>query len=65
MRVSWYQEKKIVTVFQMDEYINIWIFKEDINNQTNYYEVYSCLKNVVYYGIVKHLNIYQDDFKVG
>ena len=26
------------------------IFKEDISNQTNYYEVYSCLKNVMNFG---------------
>ena len=34
----------------MVEYINNWIFKEDISNQTKYYEVYSCLKNVINIG---------------
>ena len=34
----------------MVEYINNGIFKEDISNQTNYNEVYSCLKNVMNFG---------------
>ena len=34
----------------MVEYINNGIFKEDISNQTNYYEVYSCLKSVMNFG---------------
>ena len=34
----------------MAEYINNGILKEDISNQTNYYEVYSCLKNVINFG---------------
>ena len=43
-------KRRCVTVCQMVEYINNGIFKEDISNQTNYYEVYSCLKNVVNFG---------------
>ena len=31
-------------------YINNGIIKEDISNQTNYYEIYSCLKNVINFG---------------
>ena len=27
-----------------------WNFNEDIINQANYYEVYSCLKNVINFG---------------
>ena len=43
-------KRRCVTVCQMVEYINNGIFKEDISNQTNYYEVYSCLKNVMNFG---------------
>ena len=43
-------KRRWVTVCQMVEYINNGIFKEDISNQTNYYEVYSCLKNVMNFG---------------
>ena len=43
-------KRRCVTVCQMVEYINNWIFKEDISNQTNYYEVYSCLKSVMNFG---------------
>ena len=42
--------KKLVTVCQIVEYINNEIFKEDIGNQTYYYEVYSCLKDVMNFG---------------
>ena len=34
----------------MVEYINNGILKEDISNQTNYNEVYSCPKNVTNFG---------------
>ena len=43
-------KRRCVTVCQMVEYINNGIFKEDTSNQTNYYEVYSCLKNVMNFG---------------
>ena len=43
-------KRRCVTVCQMVEYINNGIFKENISNQTNYYEVYSCLKNVMNFG---------------
>ena len=43
-------KRRSATVCQMIEYINNAIFKEDINNQANYYEVYSCLKNVMKLG---------------
>ena len=43
-------KRRCVTVCQMVEYINNGIFKEDISNQTNYYEVYSCLKNAMNFG---------------
>ena len=43
-------KRSCVTVCQMVEFINNGIFKEDISNQTNYYEVYSCLKNVMKFG---------------
>ena len=43
-------KRRCVTVCQMVEYINNGIFKEDISNQTNYYEVYSCLKYVMNFG---------------
>ena len=39
-----------VTVFQIIEYINKGMFNEEISNQTNYYEAYSCLKNVLKFG---------------
>ena len=40
-------KRRWVTVCQMVEYIDNGMFKKDIGNQTNYYEVYSCLKNVM------------------
>ena len=43
-------KRRCVTVCQMVEYINNGIFKVDIDNQTSYYEVYSCLKNVMNFG---------------
>ena len=45
-----FNKRRCVTVCQMVEYINNGIFKEDISNQTNYNEVYSCLKNVTNFG---------------
>ena len=37
--------RRCVTVLQMVEHINNGIFKNNIDNKTNYYEVYSWLKN--------------------
>ena len=43
-------KRRCVTVCQMVDYINNGIFKEDINSQTNYYEVYCCLKKAMNFG---------------
>ena len=39
-----------MTVLQMVEYINNGVFKDNQDNKTNYYEVYSCLKNEMKFG---------------
>ena len=42
--------RRWVTVLQMVEHINNWVFKDNQDNKTNYYEVYSWLKNEMNFG---------------
>ena len=43
-------KRRLVTTFQMVDYINSNIFKRDDDKKTNYYEVYSCLRNSMKFG---------------
>ena len=43
-------KRRWVTTFQMVDYINSNIFKRDDDKKTNYYEVYSCLRNSMKFG---------------
>ena len=42
--------RRCVTVLEMVEFINNGVFKDNQDNKTNYYEVYSCLKNKMKFG---------------
>ena len=43
-------KRRCVTVLEMVEFINNGVFKDNQDNKTNYYEVYSCLKNKMKFG---------------
>ena len=43
-------KRRCVTVLQVVEHINNWVFKDNQDNKTNYYEVYSWLKNEMNFG---------------
>ena len=58
-------KRKWVTVLEIVEFINNGVFKDNQDNKTNYYEVYSCLKNKMKFGWRKHLNVLLGDFKIG
>ena len=57
--------RRCVTVLEMVEFINNGVFKDNQDNKTNYYEVYSCLKNKMKFDREKHLNVLLGDFKIG
>ena len=49
-------KRRCVTVLQMVEHINNWVFKDNQDNKTNYYEVYSWLKNEMNFGKINKLH---------
>ena len=58
-------KRRCVTVLEMIEFINNGVFKDNQDNKTNYYEVYSCLKNKMKFRWKKHLNVLLGYFKIG
>ena len=46
-------KRRCATVLEMVEFINNGVFKDNQDNKTNYYEVYSCLKNKMKFGCRK------------
>ena len=58
-------KRRCVTVLEMVEFINNGIFKDNQDNKTNYYEVYSWLKNKMNLDREKHFNVLLGDFKIG
>ena len=58
-------KRRCVTVLEIIEFINNGVFKDNQDNKTTYYEVYSCLKNKMKFGWRKASQRPPRWFKIG